>query len=232
MYQPAPYQLSDRQNQITFIKKHPFATLVIQGVNLLATHIPVLVESRVAENNGLRLFGHIANHNNMLPFLDDRKEVLTVFQGVQGYISSSWYEHEDISTWNYQAVHVNGIIKRQTEAELRLCLSQLVNRFESEQPSPLLYEHLSEKIINEHIHRITGFWIEPLQVSGINKMSQTLSQSDFDSTLAHLKKQSETSPDEQTGLDNQMENCLYSSLYHEIKKQQKQIGYAAGTHNQ
>ena len=31
-----------------------------------------------------------------------------MFQGPHSYISSSWYENEEVPTWNYQAVHIYG----------------------------------------------------------------------------------------------------------------------------
>jgi transcriptional regulator len=37
-------------------------------------------------------------------------EVLA-FSGPHSYISSSWYDHENVPTWNYIAVHVYGKIK-------------------------------------------------------------------------------------------------------------------------
>ncbi|SEF39789.1 Putative FMN-binding domain-containing protein [Algoriphagus boritolerans DSM 17298 = JCM 18970] len=39
------------------------------------------------------------------------EEVLVNFQGPYAYISSSWYNHENVPTWNYLAVHVYGKIR-------------------------------------------------------------------------------------------------------------------------
>ena len=36
------------------------------------------------------------------------EDVLVIFQGPHSYISSSWYEHAEVPTWNYQAVHIYG----------------------------------------------------------------------------------------------------------------------------
>lgn len=36
------------------------------------------------------------------------ENVLVMFQGPHSYISSSWYENEEVPTWNYQAVHIYG----------------------------------------------------------------------------------------------------------------------------
>ena len=37
--------------------------------------------------------------------------LLAIFSGVHTYISSSWYNHENVPTWNYLAVHVSGKIR-------------------------------------------------------------------------------------------------------------------------
>ena len=44
MYQPKKYKKQDPDYLYQFIKNHPFATLVVKGKQLLATHIPVLID--------------------------------------------------------------------------------------------------------------------------------------------------------------------------------------------
>ena len=36
---------------------------------------------------------------------------MIIFPGPHAYVSSSWYDHENVPTWNYIAVHVYGKIK-------------------------------------------------------------------------------------------------------------------------
>ena len=136
MYQPQQYKKDDPEFIFKFIQNHPFATMVSQSNNLMATHIPVLVEGR-AQN--FKLYAHIANHNEQLKTLKDGTEILLIFQGTQGYVSSSWYTEKDISTWDYSAVHINARIKIQTTKELENSLKKLVNTFENKQNSPLFY---------------------------------------------------------------------------------------------
>ena len=89
MYQPKKYKKKDPQYIFDFIQAHPFATFILNGSRILATHIPVLPEGNAKE---FRLYSHIANHNEQFSCLKDGAEALLIFQGAHGYISSSWYK--------------------------------------------------------------------------------------------------------------------------------------------
>jgi transcriptional regulator len=184
MYQPKKYKKQDPKYIFNFIQQQPFATFIINGNKLLATHIPVLAEG-VAED--FTLFAHIANHNEMLKYVEDGAEALLIFQGNHGYVSSSWYQEKDISTWDYSAVHVNVKIKLQSKEELENSLKKLVKHFESSQETPLYYKDIPKKLLKEHLPLITGFWCEPVEVKGVAKLHQSYSKENIQSTIKHLE---------------------------------------------
>ncbi|MGY5849017.1 FMN-binding negative transcriptional regulator [Salegentibacter sp. F14] len=169
MYQPKKYQKKDLSYIYSFIQQHPFATFILNGSRLLATHIPVLTEG---DYRDFRLYGHIANHNEQLQHLKNGTEVLLIFQGAHGYVSSSWYKEKDISTWDYSAVHVNAKVIIQSKQELEQSLINLVHKFEKDQEKPLWYKDIPSKIISDHLPQITGFWCEPFKIEGIAKLHQ------------------------------------------------------------
>lgn len=184
MYQPKKYKKQDPEYLFKFIKEHPFATMVLQGERLLATHIPVLIEGTPQD---FKLYAHIANFNEMLPFLKDGVAVMLIFQGVHGYISSSWYEEKDISTWDYSAVHINANIKMQTSEELESSLEKLVHKFEKGQDKPLYYKDIPAKMLKENLPMITGFWCEPYKIEGVAKLHQSYKKQDVKSVVEHLE---------------------------------------------
>lgn len=190
MYQPKKYKKTDPDYIFRFIREHPFATVVLQGSHLLATHIPVLTDGNAQH---FRLFSHIANHNKMLPWLKNGAEALLIFQGAHAYVSSSWYAEKDISTWDYSAVHVNAKITLQSEKELEKSLRQLVSRFEKNQEKPLFYDDIPSKMIEDNFHRITGFWCKPTKIEAIAKLHQGFGQEDINSVIQHLDSQTEPS---------------------------------------
>lgn len=184
MYRPPQYRKDDKDFIFLFIQNHPFASFIINGNRLLATHIPVLIDGNA---NNWKLYAHIANHNEQLKFLKNGAEALVIFHGANAYVSSSWYKEKDISTWDYSAVHVNAQIKLQTTAELEHSLSLLVEKFEEKQENPLFYKELPRKMIEDHLPLITGFWLEPFEVEGIAKLHQGYPEHDIKSTMNHLK---------------------------------------------
>lgn len=185
MYQPRKYLKKDKQYIYKFIQENPFATFVLQGERLLATHIPVLIKGAVDD---FTLYAHIANHNEQFSHLEDGKDALLIFQGPHAYVSSSWYKEKEISTWDYSAVHVNVKLTLQTREELEASLQELVHKFESQQEDPLFFKDLPREMVDDHLPRITGFWCEPVKVEAIAKLHQGFDKDDLESVTRHLEK--------------------------------------------
>lgn len=184
MYQPKRFQKEKDDYQLKFIKNHPFATLIVKENEFLATHIPILIEEKTDKKI---LYGHIANHNKMKEVLKDGTEVLLIFQGAHGYISSSWYTNKDISTWDYSAVHVKATIKIQIPEELETSLRKLIKKFEQPMENPLLYDDIPQEIIDENFKQITGFWLYPTKIEAIAKYHQGFSKKDVHHIIQKLK---------------------------------------------
>lgn len=185
MFQSKKYRKEDSSYIFEFITRHPFATFVLKGEELLATHIPILVEGTPEK---FRLYGHIAHSNEQIQHLNDGTEALIIFHGAHGYVSSSWYKEKDISTWDYSAVHINVSIKLQTQKELETALENLVHHFERPQEKPLLYKDIPKKMIDEHLPLITGFWCEPKKVQAIAKLHQGFQKEDIHSVITNLER--------------------------------------------
>ncbi|TBW29936.1 FMN-binding negative transcriptional regulator [Gramella sp. KN1008] len=183
MYRPPKYRKDEKEFIFSFIENNPFASFILNGKRLLATHIPVLAEGN-AEN--FRLYSHIANHNEQKEFLKDGAEALLIFHGPHAYVSSSWYKEKDISTWDYTAVHVNARIRMQTSEELEASLERMVERFENKQESPLYYKDIPERMLKEHLPLITGFWLEPFKTEGIAKLHQAYAKHDVEAVTRQL----------------------------------------------
>lgn len=190
MFKPEKYVKEDPEYIFDFIQAHPFATFVIKGRELLATHIPVLIKGN-AEN--FTLYGHIAEANEQYQYLRDDLEGLLIFHGAQGYVSSSWYREVNISTWDYSAVHVNVKLKLQSREELVDSLKNLVHHFEKNQDDPLLYEKLPQEMIEDHLPLITGFWCEPVKIQAIAKLHQGFEKDDIHSVTRHLDRRGDAS---------------------------------------
>lgn len=167
-----------------FVQAHPFATMVVQGERLVATHIPIMTTGQAED---FTLYGHIANHNEMLPHIKDGTEVLLIFQGAHGYVSSSWYKNKvDASTWDYSAVHINATVKLQSRDELRESVKKLTHHFEKDQENPHYYDQLPEKMAEDMLNRITGFHLTPTKKQAIAKLHQGYDWEDLSGILNNI----------------------------------------------
>ncbi len=183
MYRSEKYKKDDKQFIFSFIKKNPFATVIMNGNRLMATHLPVLLAG--SEDEWL-LYTHLANHNEQAALVKEGAEALIIFHGPHSYISSSWYKEKDISTWDYSAVHVNAKLKIQTREELENSLEKLVKHFEKEQRSPLYYKDIPRAMLEDHLPLITGFWLDPVKVEGVAKLHQSYPKHDVQAVIDNL----------------------------------------------
>src|ERR1700712_1365723 len=110
MYIPPLYKNNDEAAVRDFIDKNSFGILISQvNAKLWGTHIPLGLDKNDSGQDILT--GHISKGNPQWKNFRDDSEVLAIFPGPHSYISSSWYDHENVPTWNYIAVHVYGKIK-------------------------------------------------------------------------------------------------------------------------
>ncbi len=187
MYQPEKYKNDSPDFIYTFIQRYPFATIIMQGKHLLATHVPVLIKGSA---NDFILFGHIANHNPLKKYLLDNQEMLLVFKGPDGYVSPRWYTEPEIPTWDYTAVHINARIQLQTAAELQTSLTQLIEHSERDKNDPFNYREIPTSIWKENFKEITGFWLHPFKVAGIEKLHQGFHKKDLHNIANNLENSS------------------------------------------
>lgn len=185
MYQPEKYKNNAPEFIVNFINTYPFATIIMQGQHMMATHVPVLLEG---DSENYRLYAHIANHNPMCELLKDTNDMLIVFSGPNAYISSSWYEEPDIPTWDYTAVHINAKIHLQSDTELENSLKNLICRFENDYLTNKNTAQIPKEIWNENFKEITGFWLSPYKTVGVEKLHQSFKEKDITNIVHELNK--------------------------------------------
>ena len=96
----------DEAKLLEFVRLHPFGMLVTAQKNVPeATHVPFLLASEAGKTV---LRTHLARANKQWKGLDGQTDVLVVFGGPHAYISPRWYDHINVPTMNYVAVHAYG----------------------------------------------------------------------------------------------------------------------------
>jgi transcriptional regulator len=185
MYIPKQFKETDLNAVKEFIAKHGFAILVseVEG-RPWATHIPLLLG--VNEQGQDVLIGHISKANKQWKEFDRDKEVLAIFSGQHAYISSSWYDHENVPTWNYLAVHVYGRIKIIEGDELKRQLGKLVDKYESGMQNPVSVDCMSQDGVAKEMKGIVGFEIEITEVQAVAKLSQNRDEKNHQNIIEGL----------------------------------------------
>ena len=188
MYIPEIY-LNENQAEIEqFIHENGFGILINQTKGKLwATHIPLLLENK---NDKQILVGHISKLNPQADSFKTNDDVLAIFSGAHSYISSSWYDHENVPTWNYLAVHVYGKVKLHSYEQSVEALKSLVDNYELKSKNPVKVENLSKKTMRE-AHGIVSFEIEITRIESVKKLSQNRDNKNYKNIISELEKTNE-----------------------------------------
>ena len=186
MYIPDIYRNGNRSEILHFIEENSFAILVNQSNGKInATHIPLFIEE--SANEKLILSGHISKLNPQSENFAENGNVLAIFSGAHSYISSSWYDYEEVPTWNYLAVHLEGKIEILNEEQKLLHLENLVNKYEKNSENPISTKSLSEKTMRQS-NGIIAFNIIVENIDAVKKLSQNKSEHNKKSVISHLEK--------------------------------------------
>ncbi|WP_264534954.1 FMN-binding negative transcriptional regulator [Flavobacterium sp. N1736] len=186
MYTPNLYKNEDPESIRAFLKENSFGILINQtNGKLCATHIPIELELNADGKEILQ--GHISKLNPQAEGFAENDQVLVVFTGPHSYISSSWYDHENVPTWNYIAVHVYGRIKIVDETATIEQLKKLVDKYEANSVNPVRVEDLSVKTMRE-ARGIFGFEIEIDEIQATKKLSQNRDDHNYKNIISELEK--------------------------------------------
>ena len=161
----------DEPEIVDFVRKNAFATLISQvDGKPWATHLPFVLGKNISGEAVLS--GHMAKANPQWKSISEKDDVLVIFQGSHAYISSSWYNHENVPTWNYLAVHVSGKIRLIEGQELMDHLKSLTDTYEEGRPNRVRVETMSESYVAGQLRALAGFEIKIEEVKGSAKLSQ------------------------------------------------------------
>ncbi|MBO8156819.1 MAG: FMN-binding negative transcriptional regulator [Bacillaceae bacterium] len=177
MYIPKYFKVTDFDEIRDFMKRNSFGTIVTaQQGKPIATHLPLELHKR---GDDYYITGHMAYANpQWRTFENNHEHVLVIYQGPHAYISSSWYQSENVPTWNYQSVHVYGTASIMNEQELQEDLALLLKKYEQHRKNPVLWENLSSQT-KKQIKGVVGFKIKVQEVQAAYKLSQNRNQEDY-----------------------------------------------------
>ena len=185
MYVPKMFKVTNQEDIYAFIEANSFATLVtMEKGKPIATHLPMELKK---QGEDYYLTGHLAYGNRQWKTFDG--EVLAIFQGPDAYISSSWYEHEEVPTWNYQAVHVYGQAVILEREELIEELSRMLKKYEGNRENPVLWDMLSPELLEKELKGTVGFQIKISDIQAAYKLSQNRKARAYRTIMERLRQE-------------------------------------------
>lgn len=183
MYIPKYFKVTNDNEIWDFVQNNSFGTIVSTiNEKPIATHLPLQL---VKEADTYYLTGHMAYGNPQWRTFETCDEMLVIFQGPHAYISSSWYEEENVPTWNYQAVHLYGKAQILSKNELINDLTTLLQKYEGHRKNPVLWDNLSSQT-KKQIQGIVGFKIKIHEVQASYKLSQNRNEEDYKNIISNL----------------------------------------------
>jgi len=179
MHPNAAFHWTDRSEMLDFVAEHSFAHIFTASeAGQFVVHAPVIVRDG-------RIWFHVAKRNRIADQLDGGRALVSV-SGREGYQSANWYASEDqVPTWHYEAVEIEGMVRQLSDEELIALLDQLSEvmegRHSPEKPwtrakmAPGRFEAMTKAIV--------GFEVEPTEVRGTRKFNQHKRGDDLAATI-------------------------------------------------
>ncbi len=174
------------------IREFPLGVLVVNGPSGLdANHIPF----ELHEQNGKHvLLAHVARANSVWQESNDGDQAMVVFRAADSYISPNWYPskhdfHQQVPTWNYQAVHVHGTIRvRDDEKFVRMVVGRQTKTHETRvgEARPWRMGDSSKEFIDQMLAAIVGIEISIDAIVGKWKLGQNKEARDLTNAAHEL----------------------------------------------
>lgn len=187
MYIPKYFRVTNVDEIWDFVQKNSFATIITtEQVKPIATHLPLVLKKK---GDDYYLTGHMAYGNSQWRTFETCEDVLVMFQGPHAYISSSWYSHENVPTWNYQAIHMYGKASILEKDELIEELTGMLKKYEQDRENPVLWDKLSPELLENQLKGIVGFKIKVAEVQAAYKLSQNRNETDYINIINNLQNE-------------------------------------------
>lgn len=189
MFVPKLYRNEDYDLMREIIRENAFALLISSDEKIRATHSMMMLNEDDPENRYVET--HISRANPQAKILKDGDEVLCDFLGAHTYISSSWYDHVNVSTWNYEAVQIYGKVQLMNDDELYHHLEKLTSKYEKFQKCPVMVKDMGREFVEKEMKGAFGLKIVPTEIFIKQKLSQNRKDHDYQNIISELEHSDE-----------------------------------------
>jgi transcriptional regulator len=180
MHSNQAFGWDDPDEMLAFVADRSFAhVFTASDAGLFVVHVPVTVKDG-------RIWFHVARRNRIADHLDGQRLLISV-AGRDGYQSANWYATDDqVPTWHYEAVEIEGAARRLSDDQLVELLDLLSGAFEQRHSpdNPWSRAKMEPGRFDAMTRAIVGFEVEPSAVRGTRKFNQHKSAADRAGTIA------------------------------------------------
>ena len=190
MYTPPMFK-TDRAASLAFTEARGFGTVCAwDGAKPVASSLPFYLDY-ADDGTPLAAF-HVARHNALAGLADGTTSWLMAVNGADAYVSPDWYASPDqVPTWLYQAVHLTGTVRKQSDDELGRHLDALSAKFENwlAPKPPWLSSKMTAGRLDAMKKAIVGLVMTVEAVEGSFKLNQHKSDTDYVAIATALSRQ-------------------------------------------
>ena len=187
MYVAHHFKPKSPESVEAFVRKYGFAVLISQHEDRpIATHVPLMYTKNGSGQKVLS--GHVARGNPQWKSIEGQT-VMCIFSEPHAYVSSSWYDHVNVPTWNYIAVHVYGRPRIIEGVALQNALANMVDHYEAGRSGAFQLTDLAPGQLERQLRGIVGLEIAIETVEATFKLSQNRNERDHANIIAELRMQ-------------------------------------------
>jgi transcriptional regulator len=173
MHPDPKFRWEDRAAMRDFVEEIGFGTLFAATPDgLRVAHVPAIFL------DDDRIGVHVSRGNGIARHLDGM-DALFVVNGPDAYVSPDWYDIPDqVPTWNYLAVELDGRMTRMDRDQLVDQIDRLSTMHEARlAPKPAwTRDKMAPGVIDKMLTSLAGFTLEIRAWRGTKKMSQNKSE--------------------------------------------------------
>jgi transcriptional regulator len=201
MYTPPMFK-PDRTASLAFAEARGFGMVCAwDGIKPIASSLPFYLG--YADDGTPQAAFHVARHNPLAKLADGKSRWLMAVSGNDAYVSPDWYASPDqVPTWLYQAVHLTGTVRIQSDSELGPHLDALSAKFESwlKPKPPWTSSKMTAGRLDMLKKAIVGLVMTVEEIEGSFKLNQHKSEADYAAISHALASQTDADSREIAGL--------------------------------
>ena len=179
MHPNKAFDWTSREEMMQFVSREAFAHIfTASDAGPIVVHAPVLVVDS-------KIWFHVSRRNRIADHLAERPVLISIVAR-HGYHSANWYASENqVSTWHYEAVEIEGNARTLSADELVELLDALSDtmeaRYSPERPwtrakmEPGKFEAMAKAIV--------GFEVVPAEIRGTRKFNQHKIGADLEASI-------------------------------------------------